>query len=83
MLMDLGPQTSSLNPRAVGAHRVEVRFAPVPLVKGKLGAVREAGQYQHLKPPIFSTTSPKNFQQGPCKRESQHTSRPLFRGGGR
>jgi hypothetical protein len=48
MLMGIGPQRSSLNSRAVGVYRVEVRFAPVPLVEGKLGAVREAGQYQHL-----------------------------------
>jgi hypothetical protein len=58
MLMGLGSETSSLNPCALGAHRVEVRFAPVPLVEGKLGAGREAGRYQHLKPPTFSTTSP-------------------------
>jgi hypothetical protein len=43
MLMDLGPETSSPYPRAVGVHRVEVRFAPEPLVEGNLGAVREAG----------------------------------------
>jgi hypothetical protein len=48
MLMGLGSETSSLNPCALGAHRVEVRFAPVPLVEGKLGAGREAGRYQHL-----------------------------------
>ena len=61
MLMGIGPETGSLNPRAVGVHRVEVRFAPVPLVEDNLGAVREAGQYQRLKPPIFSTTLPNKL----------------------
>src|SRR5215216_2286485 len=37
------------------------RFAPVPLVEGKLRAVREAGQNQHLKPPILFTTSPNKL----------------------